>query len=263
MEAHIGNEVRDDKPHARAVTTIAAVAIVVDEGELLMRILLAEDEAQLRESLARGLREQAYAVDTVADGDAAVRQAAIYDYDAIVLDVLMPGRTGVDACREIRRRGLQAPILMLTALDAVADKVTGLDAGADDYLTKPFEFGELLARLRALVRRRGEVLPATIVLGDLELDTQRHTARRAGRRIPLTSKEYAILELLSRHAGSIVTRAEITDHAWDDNHDPTSNLLEVYMSRLRRKIDGGARIPLLHTRRGSGYMLGLPDEEDD
>jgi two-component system copper resistance phosphate regulon response regulator CusR len=228
-----------------------------------MRILLAEDEDQLRDTLARGLREQAYAVDTVANGEDAVYQAAVTDYDAVILDVLMPKRSGLDACREIRRRRNHVPILMLTARDALADRVTGLDAGADDYLTKPFEFDELLARLRALMRRRGEVLPATIVVADLEIDTNRHRARRGDRVIPLTSKEYAILELVARRAGSIVPRTEISAHAWDDNHDPMSNLLEVYMSRLRRKIDAGESVQLLHTRRGAGYMLGLPDEDAD
>ena len=228
-----------------------------------MRILLAEDEDQLRETIARGLREQAYAVDTVPDGEAAMSQAAVNDYDVVVLDILMPKRTGLDVCRESRRRRGHVPILMLTARDGVSDRVTGLDAGADDYLTKPFAFDELLARLRALMRRRGETLPATINVGDLEIDTNRHLARRGDRTIPLTSKEYAILELLARRVGAIVPRTEISAHAWDDNHDPMSNLLEVYMSRLRRKIDGGEAVPLLHTRRGAGYMLGLPDAADD
>ena len=147
---------------------------------------------------------------------------------------------------------------MLTARDTVDDKIKGLDAGADDYLTKPFDFGELLARLRALVRRRGDVLPAELSVADLVVDTRRHSARRGRREISLTSKEYALLEHLVRNAGRIVTRAEINAHVWDDNHDPFSNLIDVYVSRLRRKVDGGEGIALISTRRGVGYMLSAP-----
>jgi two-component system copper resistance phosphate regulon response regulator CusR len=153
---------------------------------------------------------------------------------------------------------MHAPILMLTARDAVDDKITGLDAGADDYVTKPFDFGELLARLRALVRRRGDVLPAELSVADLVVDTRRHSARRGNREIGLTTKEYALLEHLVRNAGRIVTRAEINAHVWDDNHDPFSNLIDVYVSRLRRKIDGGEKVGLISTRRGVGYMLSAP-----
>lgn len=223
-----------------------------------MRLLLAEDDEQLGASLARGLREQAYAVDVVTDGDAAVVQAAVTDYDAVILDVLMPRRDGIDVCRELRRRGGHTPILLLTAVDGVEDRITGLDAGADDYLTKPFAFGELLARLRALLRRRPrEVLPPVLVVDDLEVDTRRQRARRAGHGIDLTAKEYAFLEYLARHAGRVVSRAELTAHLWDDNHDPAANLLDVYVSRLRRKVDGGASRPLVHTRRGAGVLLGV------
>jgi two-component system copper resistance phosphate regulon response regulator CusR len=225
-----------------------------------MRILLVEDDARLRAMVARGLREHAYAVDTAADGDAAVYQAAVHDYNAIVLDVLLPERDGFAVCRALRERGLHVPVLMLTARDAVRDRVAGLDAGADDYLTKPFAFDELLARLRALLRRRGEPLPATLVVADLEIDTHRQTARRGGHAIRLTAKEYAFLEHLARRAGHVVSRAELAAHVWDDNHDPMSNLLDVYVSRLRRKIDGGQRVPLLHVRRGIGVLLG-PEAE--
>jgi two-component system copper resistance phosphate regulon response regulator CusR len=223
-----------------------------------MRILLAEDDRQLREAIARGLREASYAVDDAPDGGRALFLAAVNDYDAIILDVVLPVRDGLDVCREIRRKGSHAPILMLTARDTVDDKITGLDAGADDYLTKPFDFGELLARLRALVRRRGEVLPAELSVADLVVDTRRHTARRGRREITLTSKEFALLEHLVRNAGRIVTRAEINAHVWDDNHDPFSNLIDVYVSRLRRKIDGGERAALIATRRGVGYMIAAP-----
>ena len=224
-----------------------------------MRILYAEDDPQLREAVARGLREHAYAVDAVADGDAAVAQAAVFDYDAVVLDVLMPRRDGLAVCRELRRRGVHVPILLLTARDAVEDRVAGLDAGADDYLAKPFAFDELLARLRALLRRGRALLPSTLVVGDLAVDTRRQAASRAGRDIPLTAKEYAFLEYLARHAGRVVSRSELTAHVWDENHDPASNLLEVYLSRLRRKVDGGQAVPLLHTRRGAGIVLAPPD----
>jgi DNA-binding response OmpR family regulator len=224
-----------------------------------VRLLLAEDDRQLRESIARGLREASYAVDDAPDGGKALFLAAVNEYDAIILDVVLPVRDGFDVCREIRRKGVHAPILMLTARDSVDDKITGLDAGADDYLTKPFDFGELLARLRALVRRRGDVLPMELSVGDLVVDTKKHLARRGDRVIELTTKEYALLEHLVRNAGRIVTRAEINGHVWDDNHDAFSNLIDVYVSRLRRKVDGGERTPLISTRRGVGYMISAPN----
>ena len=224
-----------------------------------MRILLAEDDRQLRESIARGLREASYAVDDAPDGGKALFLAAVNEYDAIILDVVLPVRDGFDVCREIRRKGVHAPILMLTARDSVDDKITGLDAGADDYLTKPFDFGELLARLRALVRRRGDVLPMELSVGDLVVDTKKHLARRRDRVIELTTKEYALLEHLVRNAGRIVTRSEINGHVWDDNHDAFSNLIDVYVSRLRRKVDGGEATPLITTRRGVGYMISAPN----
>jgi two-component system copper resistance phosphate regulon response regulator CusR len=219
-----------------------------------VRILLAEDDEQLRNTITRGLRERSFAVDAVADGEQALVHAATHAYDAMVLDVLMPRRDGLELCREIRRRGLHAPILLLTARDAVEDRIAGLDAGADDYLTKPFAFGELLARVRALLRRRGEVVPSTITVGDLEVDTRRQEVRRAGRLVPLTAREYAFLEYLARYAGQVVSRAALAAHVWDENHDPAANLIDVYVSRLRRKIDAGAP-PLLHTRRGAGVLL--------
>jgi two-component system copper resistance phosphate regulon response regulator CusR len=223
-----------------------------------VRILLAEDDRHLRESIARGLREASYAVDDAPDGARALFLAAVNDYDAIILDIVLPVKDGLEVCRGIRRKGNHVPILMLTARDTVDDKIIGLDAGADDYLTKPFDFGELLARLRALVRRRGDVLPAELSVADLVVDTRRHTARRGHRDITLTTKEYALLEHLVRNAGRIVTRAEINAHVWDDNHDPFSNLIDVYVSRLRRKVDGGERVALISTRRGVGYMLAAP-----
>lgn len=220
-----------------------------------MRILFAEDDHQLADSLARGLREQSYAVDTVDNGDRAIELATTRDYDALILDVLMPGRNGLEVCRAVRGKGNPVPILMLTALDAVDHKITGLDAGADDYLAKPFDFGELVARLRALTRRRGEVLASNLVVGDLVIDSLKRTARRGRRQIALTSKEFAFLYYLARNADRIVSRAELMAHVWDDNRTTYSNIIDVYASRLRRKIDDGERVPLFTTHRGAGYML--------
>ena len=222
-----------------------------------MRILVVEDDAKLADMLVRSLREQGYAVDRAADGERALYQAAVNEYDAIVLDVGLPRRDGIGGRRALRERGSRVPILMLTARDAVDDRVAGLDAGADDYLVKPFALEELLARLRALLRRMPELLPTTLTVGDLVLDTRTQTAARAGRPIPLTGKEYAMLEFLARHAGRIVTRPELSAHVWDENHDPFSNAIEVYIARLRRKIDEGHDTPLIHTRRGAGYLLGV------
>jgi two-component system copper resistance phosphate regulon response regulator CusR len=219
-----------------------------------MRLLLAEDDPYLSAMLSKGLREHAYAVDVVGDGDAAVFQAAVNEYDVVVLDVMMPKRDGFAICRELRRRGILAPVLMLTARDALADKIEGLDAGADDYLAKPFEFAELLARLRALLRRSREIRDPEIVVADLVVDTRGQKARRDGELLPLTTKEYALLEFLARNAGRVVGRAEICAHVWDENHDPMTNALEVCINRLRRKLDSG-RTPLIHTRRGAGYVL--------
>ena len=225
-----------------------------------MRLLLVEDDARIARFVAKGLREQAYAVDVAANGDDALYEAAINSYDLIILDVMIPGKDGFQVCRELRRAGQKVPILMLTARDAIEDRITGLDHGADDYLTKPFEFRELLARLRALLRRSGEIRPAHIKVADLVLDTGGQTVSRAGRTIPLTTKEYALLEFLARNSGRVVGRAEIAEHVWDETFDPFSNLIEVYVNRLRGKIDSGAAKPLLHTRRGAGYFFGLNAE---
>src|SRR5689334_10889718 len=225
-----------------------------------MRLLLAEDDRYLSAMLAKGLREHAYAVDVVPDGDAAIGLSAINEYDVIMLDVMMPKRDGFAVCRELRRRGIAAPVLMLTARDSVSDKVEGLDAGADDYLAKPFEFAELLARLRALLRRAREIREPEITVADLVVDTRGQTARRGGTLLPLTTKEYALLEYLARNVGRVVGRADISAHVWDDNHDPGSNAIDVCVTRLRRKVDSG-RAPLIHTRRGAGYVLAQRDEE--
>lgn len=225
-----------------------------------MRILLVEDDPQIAATLARGLRERSYAVDVALDGEAAIYQAAVNSYDAIVLDVLLPKRNGFAVCREIRGRGVAVPVLMLTARDAVEDRVQGLDNGADDYLTKPFDFSELLARLRALLRRGPALAPTIVHVGDLELDTRAQRASRGGVAVPLTTREYALLEYLARNAGRVVGRAEISDHVWDDNYDPASNLIESYVNRLRRKLESAGGSALIHTRRGAGYMLSdTPD----
>lgn len=231
--------------------------------DALVRVLLAEDDPGVQRFVMRGLQEQAYAVDAVATGPAALEQAEINSYDLIILDVMLPGLSGFDVCRSLRQLGLKIPVLMLTARDAVEDRVAGLDHGADDYLTKPFEFRELLARMRALLRRPAELKPAQIHVVDLTLDTAAQTATRAGRNISLTHKEYALLEYLVRNANCVVGRAEIAEHVWDEQFDPFSNLIEVYINRLRRKIDGPRDTALLHTRRGAGYMLGVVEEHSD
>ena len=220
-----------------------------------VRLLVVEDDPKLARVIARGLREEAYAVDVSGDGRDAIVQAAINSYDAIILDIMLPGADGLAVCKELRARAIKTPILMLTARDAIADRIAGLDTGADDYLTKPFDFGELLARLRALLRRPEALQSAQMKIGDLEIDSLARSVTRAGVPISLTAKEYALLELLTRHAGQVVSRADIVAHVWDDNHDPFTNAVEVYVNRLRGKIDREPWRPLIHTRRGAGYML--------
>jgi len=225
-----------------------------------MRVLLVEDDARIARFVGRGLREQTYAVDIAATGEDALYQAAINSYDLVVLDVMIPSPDGFSVCRELRKSGQRVPILMLTARDAVEDRIKGLDSGADDYLTKPFEFGELLARMRALLRRTGEVRPAKLIVDDLVVDTVSQQVSRAGKIIVFTAKEYALIEFLARNAGRVVGRAEIAEHVWDEEFDPFSNLIEVYINRVRRKIDAAPHKPMLHTRRGSGYVLS-PETE--
>ena len=227
-----------------------------------MRLLLVEDEPRIAHFVAKGLREESYAVDVVSNGKEALYQTEINDYDVVILDVMIPGLDGFATCKAIRAKGKRIPILMLTARDGVQDRITGLDAGADDYLTKPFEFGELLARLRALLRRPSELRSPQIVVDDVVLDTASQTVKRGNRVISLTAKEYALLEFLARNAGRVVGRAEIAEHVWDETFDPFSNLIEVYVNRLRRKIDEGAAKPLLQTRRGSGYLFGTAPKNE-
>src|SRR4051812_37980456 len=216
-----------------------------------MRILLVEDEPRAAHILAKGLREQAYAVDVAADGDAAIFQASTTDYDAVVLDVMLPGQNGIAVCRAIRGGGGAVPILMVTARDAVDARIEGLDAGADDYLVKPFDFGELLARVRALVRRgRRPVRPGRITVGPLTLDAGARSALVAGRQLPLTAKEYSMLESLAHRVGEVVPRGDIAEHVWDEHYDPMSNVIDVYVQRLRRKLEQAGAGSLIRTRRG-------------
>jgi two-component system, OmpR family, response regulator len=223
--------------------------------EVRMRVLLVEDEIKMSRALRRGLEQEGYAVDTALDGHDGLHRATEWDYDAIVLDVMLPGLDGVEVCRRLRQAGRWAPVLMLTARDGVTDRIHGLDAGADDYLIKPFAFEELLARLRAQVRRGVRERPATLTVADLVLDPAAHTATLSGRPLPLSTREFALLEFLMRHAGEVVRRTTILEHVWDYNYDGLSNVVDVYVGYLRRKLeqpDGQVRI---RTVRGVGYGL--------
>lgn len=223
-----------------------------------MRILFVEDDARIANSAANYLRKAGMAVDLAATGEDALRLAAINDYDAAVLDISLPGIDGMEICRRLRASGHPIRILMATARDTVEDRIAGLDMGADDYVVKPYVLAELQARVRALLRRPAMVVPVTLQVENLSLDTGTRVAVRGERNITLTSKEYAVLEYLMRHAGEVVTRERISAHAWDDNYDPASNVIDVYIARLRRKIDDVNDTPLLTTIRGAGYRLGAP-----
>jgi DNA-binding response OmpR family regulator len=226
-----------------------------------MRILVVEDEPDAAAVVARGLREHAYAVDVAPDGHHALEQIGVNDYDLVILDVLLPGINGLDLCRQVRAAGATVPILMLTARGGLDQRVEGLDAGADDYLPKPYHFPELLARVRALLRRGPALAAATLTLEDLTIDTRARRVDRGGREIQLTAKEYALLEYLARRRGEAVGRADIAEHVWDDSFDPMSNLIEVYIQRLRRKVDDGYERKLIQTRRGAGYTLAAGSGE--
>ena len=221
-----------------------------------MRVLLVEDEPTAARVLAKGLREQGYAVDLAPDGEAALFSAGTVDYDAVLLDVMLPRRDGISVCRAIRQAGRAVPVLMLTARDAVEARIEGLDAGADDYLVKPFDFGELLARLRAVIRRGHQPLvPERLSAGSLALDTRARRAWIRGTEVALTAKEYALLEYLTRRAGDVVSRNDIAEHVWDAHYDPVSNVVDVYIQRLRRKLDEPGRSSVIRTRRSEGYQL--------
>lgn len=226
--------------------------------------MLVEDESRVAGFIAKGLREQAYAVDVAADGEQASYQATVNEYDFVILDVMLPLRNGYQVCRELRAAGFRKPILMLTARDAVDDRVAGLDSGADDYLTKPFDFKELLARLRALARRSDGLRPQVLRVADLTLNTATHVATRSGRPVNLTAKEYALLEFLVLNEGRVVGREQIAQHVWDESFDPLSNVIDVYIKRLRAKLDAALASRLIHTRRGEGYVLtAKPGAADD
>jgi two-component system OmpR family response regulator len=222
-----------------------------------MRILLVEDELKMARAVRRGLEQEGYAIDAVSDGADALHRALHEDYDAIVLDVMLPGLDGFAICRELRTKGRWAPVLMLTARDGVEDRVRGLDAGADDYLIKPFSFGELLARLRALVRRGASERPTSLVTGDVVLDPATHVVTRADEQINLSAREFALLEFLMRHAGEVVSRTRILEHVWDVNYEGFSNVVDVYVGYLRKKLEVPFDRPFIRTVRGVGYGVGL------
>ena len=221
-----------------------------------MRILIIEDEKKITDFIKRGLKEEGYAVDTAADGENGFFLAKTNNYDLVLLDLMLPKMDGIMVCKRLREEKVFSPIIMLTAKDAVKDKVAGLDVGADDYLTKPFAFEELLARIRVILRKKSEHEQMTrLQVGDLSLDLTTHKVTRAGREIELTSKEFALLEYLMRNAGKVVTRTMISEHVWDIDFDTFTNVIDVYINYLRNKIDSGAKKKLIQTVRGRGYIL--------
>jgi len=224
-----------------------------------MRILLVEDDSSVSGFIVKGLREERYAVDLAADGEMGLAMAETTNYDVIILDVMLPKMNGVEVCRRLREQRQTTPILLLTARDAIADRVSGLDTGADDYLTKPFAFAELLARLRALLRR-GSALPIPhLKIADLELDPVSHRVWRAGQPIVLTNKEYSLLEYLMRNTGRVLTRTAITEHVWDIHYEAVTNIVDVHIKTLRSKMDRDFSPQLIHTVRGVGYVLKVPE----
>ncbi len=220
-----------------------------------MRVLIAEDEMKMARAIRRGLEAEGYAVETVATGDDAVFWAKEQDYDAIVLDVGLPGRDGYAVCRALREAQIWTPVLILTARGAVEDRIEGLDAGADDYLVKPFAFGELLARLRALLRRGPAERAPEIVVGNVRIDPAAHSVTRAGVRVDLSPREFSLLEYLARRPGEVVRRSEILDHVWDYDYDGMSNIVDVYVGYLRRKLEKPFHSPVIRAVRGVGYIL--------
>ena len=221
-----------------------------------MRILVAEDHPSLARSLADGLREDGYAVDLTHDGDEALHLSQVNAYDGILLDVMLPGKDGWTILKTLRQRGAQTPVLCLTARDAVDDRVKGLDLGADDYLVKPFAWDELLARVRAMIRRGHGQKSSVMQVGDLEIDIARKAARRAGKNIDLSAREFALLEYLAVRKNEVVSRTDIWEHLYDQQDEATSNVVDVYIGYLRAKIDKDHDVKLIHTRRGLGYVLG-------
>jgi heavy metal response regulator len=224
-----------------------------------VRILVVEDDRKVGEFIRKGLEEEGYAVDLAADGETAVAMGLDRLHDAIVLDIMLPKKPGLHVVRELRRAKVTTPVLLLTARDTVEDKVQGLDAGADDYLTKPFAFAELLARVRALLRRGSEAHLPQLQVADLVLEPATRTVRRAGETIALTNREFALLEYLMRNQGRVLSRTMIAEHVWDYSFDSTTNVIDVYVNYLRKKIDAGREPKLLHTVRGVGYVLRAGD----
>jgi len=227
-----------------------------------MRLLLIEDDRKAARLLTKGLQEEGFVVDVAPTGEDGEEKAAVNEYDLIVLDWVLPGKDGLAVCRALRAGATSTPILMLTARDSVADRVSGLSTGADDYLTKPFAFAELLARIRALLRRSRVAQPAVLRVADLTLDPATRRVTRGDGPVILTPREYAILEALMRNAGEVVSRTRLTERVWDDATEVLDNLLDVHVSHLRNKIDHGASVPLIHTIRGVGYRLGQPDSAE-
>lgn len=220
-----------------------------------MRILLVEDEEKVARFVSRGLRAEGYAVDEAADGKQGLELATIYHYDLVILDVMLPHISGTEILKRIRERGTSPPVLMLTAKDLVGDKVAHFDAGADDYLTKPFAFAELQARVKALMRRGLGEHASNLVIGDLEIDRLAHLVRRAGKRIDLSAKEYSLLEYLAANSDRVLSRTMIVEHVWDQSFEGLTNIVDVYVKQLRNKIDNGFPRKLIHTMRGVGYRL--------
>lgn len=222
-----------------------------------MRLLVVEDDEKLARVIAKGLRHEGYAVDVAYEGDEALRYASVWEYDGIVLDLMLPVRDGLEVSRVLRARGCWAPILMLTARSGIEDRIRGLDAGADDYLPKPFAFGELLARLRALVRRTPTERPSSLAVGDVRLDPATRIVERAGVTIGLTAREFGVLEFLMRRPGQVTTRTELLDHVWDANYEGSTNIVDVYVGRLRRKLEQPLGRGLIRTVRGVGFVIEL------
>jgi len=228
-----------------------------------MRVLLIEDDRKAAKLLAKGLQEEGFVIDVAVTGEEGEEQAAVNEYDVIVLDWLLPGKDGIAVCRSLRAHDISTPILMLTARDSLTDRVNGLSTGADDYLTKPFAFAELLARIRALLRRSRLARPTVLRVADLTLDPATRRVARAGVVVALTTKEYAILEVLMQRAGEIVSRTRLVERVWDEASDVIDNLVDAHVSHLRKKVDRRGSIPLIHTVRGFGYRLGPLEELTD
>jgi len=224
-----------------------------------MRILVVEDDPSVSGFILKGLREEHYAVDLAIDGEAGLSLADLTPYDLIILDVMLPKVNGFEVCQRLRATRNTTPILLLTARETVEDRVLGLDTGADDYLTKPFAFAELLARIRALLRRGQPSTPMQLTIADLELDPVTHKVWRGGKEVVLTNKEYTLLEYLLRNAGRVLTRTAITEHVWDIHYDSVTNIVDVHIKALRNKMDRDMSPQLIHTVRGVGYVLKLPE----